>query len=363
MRSAMVIGLLLSSVIVALPSAIAADDQALFKRVVTVYTANRMAIRTVEYSYNMILNGQDRECRYLSDGKRYYQAAIIHGPGGGLAMPMEVAWDGKRVYDRARLFYMAQSSNPERARHICPRPDESVDSFVEQAIGTRPHAHVSYEFRSAREVEHSGKRCIELVFDAPWMDGVLTVYHARDFGYWPVGARAVKRDGTVTYELSDVEFAEYMSEGNRLFFPVCLTQKTGPGGPQFNTIVFQVDRKSLKINEPIPDSKFVLAPWPNEMVGDLDTGEVQKPVDPKWVPDSRVGFPFDVFIRALEAGGSLGTNPRAAEQAQPPTGAQSAVETAGAGGGFWRSPWTFAGLVGCALILASLVGYVRRRMS
>ncbi len=66
--------------------------------------------------------------------------------------------------------------------------------------------------------------------------------------------------------------------------------------------MIRVDPQFLKINQPIPPSRFRLTPWPSETVYDRDTREVTPAADPAWVEAGKVDFPFDVFADYYQRG-------------------------------------------------------------
>jgi hypothetical protein len=244
-----------------------------------------------------------RDCRYARSNDRLYHASIIRLPDGGLSMPMEIAWNGQRTFDRARLNYLAITRDEARARSTCPTPESAIDKYLEQAIGIKPLPNRQYHLLGSSSVTHDGFECVELRFDAMFCDGELICRHAKDRGYWPVYVRLTSAGGDVVYEMSDVEFAAVESEGNHLYFPIRLTQQVYPGAtpPKKATFQFEVDRSTLKVNQPIPASRFVLKPWPSERVGDLDTRQIAPARDLAWTPDERVGFPFAEFVVAVSA--------------------------------------------------------------
>jgi hypothetical protein len=194
---------------------------------------------------------------------------------------------------------LATGTDVRRAAPSCPTPDTSLNSYLEEAYGFVDIDRAKYRFVAAREVDWDGNACIRVQFQALAYEGTLTIHHARDFGYWPVHVELIKGDGTVVYELSDVRFGVMERDGNRLYFPVRYVQRSYPQG-KGNRLEFQVREGSLRINEPIPHTKFRLEQWPNEKLGDLDANTVTPAKDQQWKPDSRLTFPFDVFEEALQ---------------------------------------------------------------
>lgn len=102
-------------------------------------------------------------------------------------------------------------------------------------------------------------------------------------------------------EITDLRYATVESEGNELHYPVRFTEKgMGGAGHGGNTESWRVDEATLKINMPIPRSRFVLEPWPDEEVYDLNKDKVIPAKDPSWSAVGKVGFPWDGFVGILE---------------------------------------------------------------
>lgn len=287
---------------VSVSAAAAADGAEFLTRVKTLYGESRKTIRTVEYDFTNDANGNLRQGRYARDGERVYLAGVDIVPGG-LSMPNEMAWDGQRVHDRVFVNRLNRSTNKTQFKPTTSVPETYLNMYLAQALGFEPRADQRYHFVGARTVDdRKHGSCVQLEFAAEWFGGTFTSTHAREFNYAPVRWRLVGKDGTVATELIDVRYAKVESDGNELFYPVSLTILASGGADHGgNTLVWRVDEATLKVNQPIPRSRFVLEPWPSEDVFNWDTKKMVRGKDPNWSPVGKVNFPWDDFVR-LSAG-------------------------------------------------------------
>jgi hypothetical protein len=281
--------------------------QELLRRVQTVYGQNRKAIRSVEYDYTFDLNGNIRKARYARDGGRYYQGSVWV-LDGGFGMAAECAWDGQRVHDRTTMGRLNRSTDRKRFSFYAPVPENRVDLFVTWALGFEAELLPNFSVKPNQKFRFLGGRtvedeehgtCIELEFTREWERGTMLTRHARRYAYAPVYWRTVEQNGDLETEMKDVRYATVQSDGNELHFPVRLTMLSyNPGGQVGNTSNFRVDEPTLKLNQPIARSRFVLEPWPNEDVYDWGSGKLTEGKDPRWSPVGNVDFPWDGFVAA-----------------------------------------------------------------
>ena len=127
----------------------------------------------------------------------------------------------------------------------------------------------------------------------------LIIRHAREYGYWPVHVWRARPGVLPSYEMVALRFAKSVAaDGKAVYYPVhfesCNFNRRG------NTrVAFVVDEATLKINQPIDPSRFVIPTFPWDRVSDYDTGKSRGPEDPNAKPDSRIGFPFGVMLEVF----------------------------------------------------------------
>lgn len=291
-------------------SAGAADGADLLRRVRTIYGQNRRAIRSVEFDATEDINGRVRRTRFMRDGGRFRMAGVNLADGKVSSFPDEVAWDGQVAHNRNwRLVGVKRSRDKARARWSSILPDTNFYHVV-RALGApldpgqfnQPGQ--TYRFLRGRTVEDPRHgSCIELEFATSWADFTSFSRHARRYAYAPIYVRYGKNDGSVPeQEITEVRYAEIESEGNTLYYPIEM-RILGAGGQKSggNTIHLTVDESTLKVNQPIPRSRFVIEPWPNEDLYDESTDKLTRAKNPDWSPIGNLGFPWDEWLQGLEA--------------------------------------------------------------
>lgn len=345
----------------AAPAAAPAEGADLLRLVKTLYGENLKAIRSIEFDYTFHFGENLRKARYARDGERIYTSGIYVLPDG-LGMPHESAWDGQRVYVRPFLNYMYRSTDKQRFKEATPVPHEIGNYCAGPALGLggKPK---TYRFLRARKVEDEEHgSCIELEFAAERTGGALLTRHASQYHYAPVYSRLTDKEGKVATEIKDVRYARVESEGNALFYPVALFLPglNGDEGPGSGSQRFEVDEKTLKINQPIPRSRFVIEPWPSDEVYDWEAKKMASPRDPKWSPVGNVGFPWNDFARMVEE------NDRRSKKKVPPAAAgPGETPVVAANAGAVAVPWqerlgVWLALPGLALVMGG--GYVVYRL-
>lgn len=285
----------------------ASTGEDLLRLVKVLYGESRQAVRSVEYDYTFNLNGGVRRARYARDGERVYSAGVWTS-GEAFSMPGESAWDGQHVRERWTPGQMNRSVDKSRFKESTPSPEQELFLYPQYALGFAKFARGKFEFTRARYVEDvKHGTCVELEFDVAAAKGTLLCRHARRYGYAPVYWRFTFKDGPQregSEEMSAERFATFESDGNEMYFPVtisCVNGGTSPDGtPISSRRHYQVDEPTLKVNQPIPRSRFVLQPWPNEDVFDMEKGVVTYAKDPRWSPAGKVDFPWADFVALAE---------------------------------------------------------------
>jgi hypothetical protein len=275
--------------------------EVLLKRVTTIYQANKDAINNVEFNYENSVNSLHYVARYARSGEKQYHAALRDTLRGGIIMPRELAFDGSLVYERERFGVLAESLDKARFKMSCPVPDEAVGAAFEAAAGIRKSMSWSYVFVSAKVLAYQGRAAIELVFRDDSHHVTFTSIHAQDVAYSPIARETRQDDGLVIGEMSSVRYAKRVSGGNEIYYPVFALMKARKSEAEVNVESYTVDENSLHVNEPIPPSRFVLSPWPNEKVVNYEAKTSLPAKDATWQPAGRVSFPFDKYAMLLEA--------------------------------------------------------------
>jgi hypothetical protein len=278
-------------------SAPSAHEQALMKRVAVLWKAGRQAIKTVQCEYDDGLNGANRHVRYARDGEMYYHGSRVTNYDGTFGFVVEVAWDAQRSACRPAYGRLNYGSHPDKARPANPTPDDTISYFAERALGLVDDPENRCEFLDASETEYEGHPVVELRYRRVLDQNTVINRHGKDVGYWPVYELRTDPGGATTYELKDLKYARIESQGNELFYPVHASM-AAYGGTRYpdatgNHMTLAVDERTLKINQPIPLSRFMITPWPSERIYDWDTEHWTEPTDPDWSPVGKVDFPWD----------------------------------------------------------------------
>jgi hypothetical protein len=151
---------------------------------------------------------------------------------------------------------------------------------------------------------------IEIVFRSmqPGLeDHTVTTIHASDKGYWPVRSEYKSPHGNTSAEITLHAFER---DGRTFWLPskrVLHWQRLDQGEhiPSVETV--EVDLATLRINQPVPDERFVLEPWPTQSIWDsrgarpgVDLCLLNRPIHPPAQPDAaidiaEVGFPWETL--------------------------------------------------------------------
>jgi hypothetical protein len=239
----------------------------------------------------------------------YYHGSRVINPDGRFGIVHEAAWDGQRAANRHSFGMMNYGSSPDRAPTANPTADEIVSYFAERALGLVDDPENRCEFLGASETAYEGHPVVELRYRRVMDQNTVINRHGRDVGYWPVYELRTDPGGATTYELKDLKYARVESHGNVLFYPVYAFRGAYPGTrypkekyPDLvdNLMTLVVDEKTLKINQPIPVSRFTITPWPSERVYDWDTEHWTEPTDPSWSAVGKVDFPWDKVAAVYE---------------------------------------------------------------
>lgn len=279
-------------------AALTADDESEFAKVRDAYTASRRAIESVECAYVYKLNGMERRCAWARSGDKFYHASVDILPEQRRGLPREVAWDGQRGFSRAEIGELIRGRSRDIASTTCDTPDLGAFLYVDQPLGFRPEPKHRFKFRAARQLRTDRGECVDLHFDMESTGGTVISRHARELGYLPIGVEAYDRQGRILYKLEEIDYERKGRAGNLVFFPVRSTGVSYVDGKPANTVVVEVDRSTLRINEPIDAARFVLKPWPIDLIYDADTQKATARRDPTWLPLGKVGFPWDVFFES-----------------------------------------------------------------
>ena len=280
-------------------------DDSLFREVQVVYGASRQAIRSVSLRYTFDWDGIHRDAARARDGDKEYDASIERN-GRMLSMPQESAWDGSRAYARRVDGKLDVSSDRSITRPANPAPLAMLGNYIHVALGFEPAEYGQvYAFRGSRVVDG---HLVELTFDAPFVGagGKLVSLHDRDLDCWPTRVTLFWDDGTFHYDAKQIDYEVRTIDGNRVICPVQYLATIRDKADNSSDTSFKVEAGSLKLNEPIPASRFVLTPWPSEQVFDWDSKKMTPAADPEWVAAGNVEFPFDEWARRSAVASAAG---------------------------------------------------------
>lgn len=259
----------------------------------------------LQYNYEMDGNSGQRECRYARRSPSYYHASIEHVAGDHLAMPVETAWDGQAARTRARMGIMAFSRTKASAVPACPTPEDTLWHMLVAAYAL-PSSDASSTIRYTFSKFANGQAPDEtvatfLAIGEDLKDGRLEIEHNMRMGGLPSRIRLYS-GATVVTEYGGIEYLDVPESGNVYHFPVKITLFGSSRASQGNLVAVQkyvVNVASLVTGEQVRKD-FVLTPWPNEVVLNMDTRAHVPVQDAQWQPDERMGFPFSEFWKRTE---------------------------------------------------------------
>src|SRR5687768_6447017 len=246
--------------------------------VIEKYLAAINSIKSVEFDYALRLPtingpGKPRLARYVRDGERFWHKHAA-----------DVMWDGKHAYRRIEKGLLYRSANLHYASPECPVPEHALNSQLERGYGIAQRDNSGhqgvyqmargadlrpYAFLGAAEVQYEGRECVEMRFISRDEKFILTAHHARELDYWPVNIHVVRHDGLSGSEIADIRYHKKLEpDGSAVFFPMSFeTRHWAPRGKTKG--VYQIDEKTLRVNEKIDDARF--KPSPDEKIVDFDT--------------------------------------------------------------------------------------------
>lgn len=245
------------------------------------------------YTAEMPEEGQRYACRYVRHGESYHFATQVWLKDRVIRR-FESAFDGERSCVRYDLNQMRVRKGTDGALPQASSPAEELFYPIRNAFelsNQRQAGDVTYRLKEVRKISDT---LVISIFDrAGSFPGTFEVCHQLDRGALPLYVVSRSR-GHVMAEWTDIEYAEVRSEGNVYWLPIGLnlyTQSVQDPAKTFLRYACKVDPKSIRV----PDEKtlsFVLKPYPNESMYDVDTGSIKPASNPKWTHPGELPFPF-----------------------------------------------------------------------
>jgi hypothetical protein len=109
------------------------------------------------------------------------------------------------------------------------------------------------------------------------------VFYGTNQGYMSVGAKLYNSQGQLVTEVADVKLQSWNVDGNVIYYPVAGEMRGYYGDAVAQRHKFTIPDGGLRLNQPIPESRFRLAAKEGEVVWDMDMQTVI--IDPGKVID------------------------------------------------------------------------------
>jgi len=267
-------------------------------------TLNEVTSQEVTFDYSVKAEGREpsdmsSQVSYGREGIKEY--SVMMGTNNVLdeAIWMESTYDGKQSFMRHSLLGKELFVNSSPFPPRCPTPSKQI-----VASSQRAQEHLDKKIAKLASIQSTvvdGTECAHVVMQinhtnfAGIHKGTWEFWYDAERQYWPI--KSIERDQseykprstslkgslrTVVRQMGDVKLQKIVVGGYEHYYPAQGTLRAYNGTNVFSHRSFAIDGKSLRINNDIPESKFVLVRRENEIVYDVDRGiSLNDPANPK----------------------------------------------------------------------------------
>jgi len=268
---------------------ISADQAHLLELVTASYKANMLAIRSFEADYRMeILIPQkpiaeldkvtpDNSKRILKEGsigfmgERLYNSERING--GKITSFVRNGMKMKfRFPERSNSNYVAQSCRPGRLQQLTPLPWEAANGgFTEELLAGKMN------IISVEELLNKKGRQIKITASKTFTDPEgnelelqIQAYYSQQYGFmFSHGESYISNKLVSKSEITG--YKKLSVEGNVIYIPVGFKGFVKYIDGNIRTVQsYRLDCNSIRINQPIPDSKFEIKLGKDDVLYDVD---------------------------------------------------------------------------------------------
>lgn len=209
-------------------------------------------------------------------GEKFYSSETQRNLDTSEVTTRGVAFDGRFARSRDSLAWpnIMMIGQSDEARRVSPRPPQLIEPHSMQEMYDAV-AKKDLEIMSAEDVVVDGEHCIKIAFNILRTDvpgGRAEFYYTRERGYWPILFKRYATDGRLLSEVTNVKLLKLTVGGNEIFYPSQGVWRVYGDKNATVTQSLTLDEDSVKINEPIPDSKFTMTLKPDEMLYDRELG-------------------------------------------------------------------------------------------
>lgn len=210
----------------------------------------------------------EKQGEFGQSAQKWYssEAPVAAEQRPGTLRRFQSAFDGTRYYERTidEAPRFASITEPGRIRPGTPDPRDVAEwtppsEFVKR-LGNE--ITVSEPARTHR----NGHNCIELrvtLLGEPYAQ--MTALYDADRLLVPVACETQRVDGSRIRQHS-IDYVELTVDGEQVFFPVHVESTNYYYGQVIAHHELHVDPNSIRINQPIPDSRFIIAPEPGDLI-------------------------------------------------------------------------------------------------
>jgi len=262
--------------------AVTSSPEEIFYRIIEARNDYNEAINSIEleYTYFKRIGPENKpKSQYAQhvkygrmNNKQYWLSSNNDGNNEGR---FTIKFDGEKGRSRTSLMpgIVGQSRDMSRIKYSGPLPGQLAEIVKQQKLVEMLEVGKA-NIRSAEKFSSHNRNIIKLTFtiNDENKDLILENYYDVDHGYWPVQTKLLNKNEQLLQEASiTLETVEF--EGNKYYYPAKGRNVILDGEL---TKEFKVNKESLRINQEIPHSKFVLQVQVDEELYDGDLHMILK---------------------------------------------------------------------------------------
>jgi hypothetical protein len=234
-------------------------------------SGSAQAIETLQMQYSLDFNRQTERGSitdlhatfiYAAKGAKRYQSERFSPTHAG-----EKAFDGLEFRSRTRPNTLVIHKPAVDETLLGELPSELIEPELPERLaqGISDKRFALLEEKRENLGSHA---CLKLTFDAKLSGKKLAIWYDLGRGGWPIQRTVTEPNGAMVDEVREVQLEKIIVDGNELYFPAHGMRVWYQASKEIRRNTCEVLPGTLKVNQPIADSLFVLQPKPNEKVFD-----------------------------------------------------------------------------------------------
>ncbi len=241
---------------------------------------------------------RSKDIRFGTKGaKSYYSSSIQQGSETGKS---QITFDGDAVRSyistQDKMITVSRSEEAKRKRFGAPSPHDTV--FMGHTMNRLFDQIQKGDIKllAAERVIVNESDTVKFTFQLPAgfkLEARLELWLDTERGFWPIKGTIVNDDtGQIVTRMSNVELGKFDVEGNIYYYPIeIMIEGHRPGRELGQFTSYRIEEESVRINEDIPDSYFVLQARPDQVIYDVDLALV--------IQDPAKGFNLEKDIKTV----------------------------------------------------------------